>query len=158
MLFVGMVGAVSWGVFTLLAGRWADRWGRRRTYLVGILAMGAWTFPFFLLFDTRSVPLMLVAVVVLGFGLGLTYGPQAATYAEMFPVAIRYSGVSFAYAFGAILGGGFAPLLATYLIGLTGTSLSVSAYMLLACLVTLAAVLALRERPPAEREAFVTGA
>lgn len=158
MLFVGMVGAVSWGVFTLLAGRWADQWGRRRTYLVGILAMGAWTFPFFLLFDTRSVPLMLVAVVVLGFGLGLTYGPQAATYAELFPVAIRYSGVSFAYAFGAILGGGFAPLLATYLIGVTGTSLSVSAYMLLACLVTLAAVLALRERPPAEREAFVTGA
>ena len=158
MLFVGMAGAVSWGVFTLLAGRWADQWGRRRTYLVGILAMGAWTFPFFLLFDTRSIPLMLVAVVVLGFGLGLTYGPQAATYAEMFPVAIRYSGVSFAYAFGAILGGGFAPLLATYLIGVTGTSLSVSAYMLLACLVTLAAVLALRERPPAEREAFVTGA
>jgi metabolite-proton symporter len=158
MLFVGMAGAVSWGVFTLLAGRWADQWGRRRTYLVGILAMGAWTFPFFLLFDTRSIPLMLVAVVVLGFGLGLTYGPQAATYAEMFPVAIRYSGVSFAYAFGAILGGGFAPLLATYLIGVTGTSLSVSAYMLLACLVTLAAVLALRERPPAEREAFLTGA
>ena len=158
MLFVGMVGAVSWGVFTMLAGRWADQWGRRRTYLVGILAMGAWTFPFFLLFDTRSVALMLVAVVVLGFGLGLTYGPQAATYAELFPVAIRYSGVSFAYAFGAILGGGFAPLLATYLIGVTGTSLSVSAYMLLACLVTLAAVLALRERPPAEREAFVTGA
>lgn len=158
MLFVGMVGAVSWGVFTLLAGRWADQWGRRRTYLVGILAMGAWTFPFFLLFDTRSVALMLVAVVVLGFGLGLTYGPQAATYAELFPVAIRYSGVSFAYAFGAILGGGFAPLLATYLIGVTGTSLSVSAYMLLACLVTLVAVLALRERPPAEREAFVTGA
>ena len=158
MLVVGMAGAVSWGVFTLLAGRWADQWGRRRTYLVGILAMGAWTFPFFLLFDTRSIPLMLVAVVVLGFGLGLTYGPQAATYAEMFPVAIRYSGVSFAYAFGAILGGGFAPLLATWLIGVTGTSLSVSAYMLLACLVTLAAVLALRERPPAEREAFLIGA
>jgi hypothetical protein len=29
--------------------------------------------------------------------------------------------------------------------------------MLLACLVTLAAVLALRERPAAEREAFVIG-
>ncbi|WAL69366.1 MFS transporter [Amycolatopsis cynarae] len=157
MLFVGMVGAVGWGVFTLLAGVWCDRWGRRRTYLVGVLAMAAWTFPFFLLFDTRSVPLLLVAVLVLSFGLGLTYGPQAATYAELFPAAVRYSGVSFAYAFGAILGGGFAPMVATWLIGVTGTALSVSAYMLLACLVTLAAVLALRERPVAEREAFVTG-
>jgi MFS family permease len=149
---------VAWGVFTLLAGRWSDTWGRRRTYLVGTLAMAAWTFPFFLLFDSGSLPLMLLSVVVLAFGLGLTYGPQAATYAELFPAAIRYSGVSFAYAFGAILGGGFAPLVATWLIGATGTSLAVSAYMLLACLITLAAVLALRERPAAEREAFVLAA
>jgi len=156
MLLVGMVGAVAWGVFTLLAGRWSDSWGRRRTYLIGTLALMAWTFPFFLLFDTKSVPLMILAVIALAFGLGLTYGPQAATYAELFPSAIRYSGVSFAYAFGAVLGGGFAPLLSTYLVGLTGTSLSVSAYMLVACLFTLAAVLALRERPAAEREAFVT--
>jgi metabolite-proton symporter len=155
MLLVGMVGAVAWGVFTLLAGRWSDTWGRRRTYLVGTIALALWTFPFFLLFDTKSVPLLLVAVVVLAFGLGLTYGPQAAAYAELFPTAIRYSGVSFAYAFGAVLGGGFAPLVATWLVGLTGTSLSVSAYMLVACLVTLAAVLALRERSAAEREAFV---
>ncbi|WP_329047440.1 MHS family MFS transporter [Amycolatopsis sp. NBC_01488] len=155
MLLVSMVGAVAWGVFTLLAGRWSDTWGRRRTYLVGTLALALWTFPFFLLFDTRSVPLLLVAVVVLAFGLGLTYGPQAAAYAELFPAAIRYSGVSFAYAFGAVLGGGFAPLVATWLVGLTGTSLSVSAYMLVACLITLAAVLALRERTAEEREAFV---
>jgi metabolite-proton symporter len=155
MLLVGMVGAVAWGVFTLLAGRWSDTWGRRRTYLVGTLALAVWTFPFFLLFDTRSVPLLLVAVVVLAFGLGLTYGPQAAAYAELFPTAIRYSGVSFAYAFGAVLGGGFAPLVATWLVGLTGTSLSVSAYMLAACLITLAAVLALREGSAEEREGFV---
>jgi metabolite-proton symporter len=155
MLLVGMAGAIAWGVFTLLAGRWSDTWGRRRTYLVGTLALAAWTFPFFLLFDTRSVPLLVLAVVVLAFGLGLTYGPQAATYAELFPTAIRYSGVSFAYAFGAVLGGGFAPLIATWLVGLTGTSLSVSAYMLVACLVTLAAALALQERSAAEREAFV---
>ncbi|QGK69186.1 MFS transporter [Allosaccharopolyspora coralli] len=155
MLFVGMVGAVSWGVFTLLAGHWSDRWGRRHTYLLGTLALGVWSIPFFLLIDTASLPLMLLAVVTLGFGLGLTYGQQAATYAELFPTPIRYSGVSFAYAFGAILGGGFAPMVATWLIDVTGTSLSVSGYMLATCLVTLAAVLALRERPAAEREAFV---
>ena len=158
MLMIGIVGAVAWGVFTLLAGRWADRWGRRRTYLVGTVAMIAWCFPFFLLFDTRSIPLMVLSVVVLAFGIGLTYGPQAVTYAELFPAAIRYSGVSFAYALGAVLGGGFAPLLATWLVGVTGTSLSVSAYMLVVCLITLAAVLALRERPVAEREAFVLAA
>jgi metabolite-proton symporter len=158
MLLIGICGAVAWGVFTLLAGHWSDRWGRRRTYLVGTVALLVWSVPFFVLVDTRSVALMVLAVVVLAFGLGLTYGQQAATYAEMFPVSVRYSGVSFAYAFGAILGGGFAPLLATWLVAETGTSLSVSAYMILVCLVTLAAALALRERSAADREAFVVGA
>ena len=100
---------------------------------------------------------MLLAVVGLGVGLGLTYGQQAATYAEMFPAAVRYSGVSFAYAFGAVLGGAFAPLLSAWLIDVTGTSLSVSAYMTVLGLLTLAAVLALRERPAAERDDFVDG-
>ena len=157
MLMIGMAGAVGWGVVTLIAGRWSDTVGRKRVYLAGALMLAAWVFPFFLLFNTKSIPLMLLAVVVLAVGLGLTYGPQAATYSELFPVWIRYSGASFAYAIGAVLGGGFAPLIAAWLIDTTGSSLAVSGYMLVACLITLAAVLALKEGTPAEREAFVTG-
>jgi metabolite-proton symporter len=157
MLAVGIVGAVVWGVAIVWSGAWSDRVGRRRVYLVGTIALLVWSFPFFLLLDTASLPLMLLAVVVLGVGLGLTYGPQAAAYAELFPADVRYSGASFAYAIGAVLGGGFAPLIAQALIGATGTSLSVSVYMVVVCLITLAAVLAMREGTAAEREAFVVG-
>jgi len=158
MLAVGIVGAVVWGVAIVWSGAWSDRVGRRRVYLIGTIALLVWSFPFFLLLDTASLPLMLLAVAVLGVGLGLTYGPQAAAYAELFPVDVRYSGASFAYAIGAVLGGGFAPLIAQALIGATGTSLSVSVYMVVVCLITLAAVLAMREGTAAEREAFVVGA
>jgi metabolite-proton symporter len=158
MLAVGIVGAVVWGVAIVWSGAWSDRVGRRRVYLIGTIALLVWSFPFFLLLDTASLPLMLLAVAVLGVGLGLTYGPQAAAYAELFPADVRYSGASFAYAIGAVLGGGFAPLIAQALIGATGTSLSVSAYMVVVCLITLAAVLAMREGTAAEREAFVVGA
>ncbi|PVZ08474.1 MFS transporter [Actinomycetospora cinnamomea] len=158
MLAVGIVGAVVWGVAIMTSGAWSDRVGRRRVYLVGTVGLLVWSFPFFLLLDTASLPLMLLAVAVLGVGLGLTYGPQAAAYAELFPAPVRYSGASFAYALGAVLGGGFAPLIAQALIGATGTSLSVSVYMVLVCLITLAAVLALREGSAAEREEFVVGA
>jgi metabolite-proton symporter len=157
MLAVGIVGAVVWGVAILWSGSWSDRVGRRRVYLVGTLLLLVWSFPFFLLLDTASLPAMLLAVAVLGVGLGLTYGPQAAAYAELFPAPVRYSGASFAYAVGAVVGGGFAPLVAQALVGATGTSLSVSVYMVVVCLVTLAAVLALREGSAAEREAFVVG-
>jgi MFS family permease len=42
-------------------------------------------------------------------------GPQSALFAEIFDARYRYSGASFSYAIGAVLGGGFAPLIATYL-------------------------------------------
>jgi MFS family permease len=157
MLAVGIVGAVVWGVAIVTSGIWSDRVGRRPVYLWGTIGLLVWSFPFFLLLDTASLPLMLLAVIGLGIGLGLTYGPQAAAYAELFPAPIRYSGASFAYSVGAVIGGGFAPLVAQALIGATGTSLSVSVYMVVVCLVTLAAVLALREGTAAEREAFVLG-
>jgi metabolite-proton symporter len=156
MLLVGVVGALSWAVWTVIGARWSDRLGRRRTYLVGTVAMAVWTFPMFLLLDTGALPWMLVAVFGLAVGLGLTYGPQAAAYAELFPPEVRYSGSSLAYAVGAVVGGGFAPLIAAWLLERTGTSLAVSAYMLLGCLVTLAAVGAWREAARGEREEFVT--
>jgi MFS family permease len=49
------------------------------------------------------------------------------------------------YAVGAVVGGGFAPLIATALQTATGASWPVSAYMLVVGLISLAAVLALRE-------------
>jgi metabolite-proton symporter len=157
MLLIGIAGAVSWGFATLYAARWSDRVGRKRVYLVGTLALLVWAFPLFLLLDTANVGLMVLAVVVFGVPLGLTYGQQSATYAEMFPAAVRYSGASLAYALGAVFGGAFAPLLSAYLVEVTGSSLSVSGYIAVLSLVTLAAVLAMRERPAAEREAFVDG-
>jgi metabolite-proton symporter len=157
MLLVGSVGALGWGASTVLAAQWSDRVGRRRTYIAGAIALGAWAFPFFFLLDTANVWLMVVAVVGLTVGLGITYGPQAAAYAEMFPAAIRYSGASLAYAIGAVLGGGFAPLIAAWLVGATGSSLAVSAYMFASCVLTLIAAVAMEQRSPAENDAFVRG-
>ncbi|MGH8921989.1 MAG: MFS transporter, partial [Actinomycetes bacterium] len=106
-----------------------------------------WAVPFFLLVDTRQPWLLIVAVVVLNLGLGATYGPQSALFSEMFEPRFRYSGASFSYAVGAVLGGSFAPLIATALQTSTGTSLSVSLYMVGVGLISLVAVLAFRRTP-----------
>ena len=55
---------------------------------------------------------------------------MSAMYAEMFPVAVRYSGVSIGYALGAILGGAFAPTIAEILMQSTGWSVSVGIYIM----------------------------
>jgi MFS family permease len=145
MLGVVIVGSVVWLVSIIVAARWSDRVGRKPVYLVGSVLLVVWAFPFFLLLDTAVPALIVLSVVVLTIGLGLSYGPQSAFFAELFEPRYRYSGASFAYAVGAVVGGGFAPLIATALQTATGASWPVSAYMLVVGLISLAAVLALRE-------------
>jgi MFS family permease len=132
---------VTWLVSILVSAAWSDRVGRKPVYLAGSVLLVLWPIPFFLLVDTRATAWLLVAVIVLNVGLGATYGPQSALFAELFEPRYRYSGASFSYAVGAVLGGGFAPLIATALQTATGTSLSVSLYLVAVALLSLVAVL-----------------
>lgn len=145
VLLIVMVGALSWLAFSLYGGSLSDRIGRVRTFQIGYLALIIWMLPMFLLIDSTNIWLFLIAVVVLGFGLGLSYGPMSALYAEMFPVQVRYSGVSIGYALGAILGGAFAPLLSQWLLDNTKWSGSIAVYMIVLCLISLIGVSLVKE-------------
>src|SRR3954451_6831808 len=79
--------------------------------------------------------------------LGCTVGPQSALFAELFPAHVRYSGASLGYQVGAILGGGIAPLLATWLYAEFGTTMAVSAYFVVVSTISLVCTLVLRRRP-----------
>ena len=76
----------------------------------------------------------------------MTYGAQAAFYSELFPASIRFSGVSISYAIGAILGGAFSPLIASWLISMTGSTAAVAFYLAAMTLIGLGATLILRDR------------
>ena len=105
-----------------------------------LLFVQSWMIPMFLLIDTANILLFTIALLVMNVGLGLSYGPMPAMYAEMFPVQVRYSGVSIGYAAGAILGGAFAPTIAEILMQSTGWSGSVGIYLMVACVISLVAV------------------
>ncbi|WZH37297.1 MAG: MFS transporter [Microbacterium enclense] len=138
--------AVSWFVFTWLGGWLGDKIGRRNTYIIGWIAMLVAIVALFPLVNTGSVGLLTLGIVLLTVGLGLTYGPQAALYAELFPASIRFSGVSISYAIGAICGGAFAPTIATALVDATGTTVSVTVYLAVMAVLGLIATLLLRDR------------
>lgn len=141
-----LLASAAWIVTTLVAARLSDAIGRVRTYQIGFGCLIATVFPLFLLVDTRHVGLIALAMVLFTVGLGLTYGPQAAMFAEMFPARIRYSGAGMAYAFGAIIGGAFAPTIATWLQAQFGTNMAVATYLLAVALVGLVAVSLVRDR------------
>ena len=139
--------AAMWFIFTLLAGILADKIGRKKTYLIGFSAQVLTVFPLFWLINTGELWGLYLALGLFSVGLGLGYGPQAAWYSEIFPASVRFSGVSISYALGAILGGAFAPTIAQALVQATGSSTAVSVYLLIMTLVSMGAVLVLRDRP-----------
>lgn len=138
--------AVAWLVSTVLAGALSDRIGRRTTYLGGFVVQFIAAAALFPLVNAGEVGLLWAAMLLLGVALGLTYGQQAAMYAELFPAPVRGSGTSLTYALGAILGGAFAPTIAAALVQSTGSTYSVTVYLCLATTVGFLAALALRDR------------
>src|SRR3712207_6335353 len=140
-----VVASLGWLAFTLYGGLLSDRIGRKRTFQIGYALILIWTIPMFLLIETADIWLFGIAVFLLTVGLGLSYGPMSAMYAEMFPVSVRYSGVSIGYAFGAILGGAFAPMISEMLVQSTGSPLSVAFYIMGTAVVSFAAVSTIRE-------------
>ncbi|WP_432502878.1 MFS transporter [Kineococcus arenarius] len=146
VLLAVLFSAVVWLASTWTAGVVSDRIGRRNTYIVGWVCQLAAVFPMLALVNTGDVLYLALGLGIFSIGTGLTYGPQSAFFSELFPASIRYSGVSISYALGAILGGAFAPTIATALVQETGTVYSVGWYLVGLTLVAFAATLLIRDR------------
>jgi hypothetical protein len=59
----------------------------------------------------------------------------------MFPAKVRYSGISIGYAFGAILGGAFAAMIAEALLQGTHWTGSIGIYIMILCVISAVGVL-----------------
>ncbi|WP_417219547.1 MFS transporter [Arthrobacter sp.] len=145
MLGVQITGSVVWLISIAASGYLTDLVGARRLYLIGFSLQVVWAVPFMLLVGTSNLVFIYLAAIILTASLGLSYGGQSALFVSLFPTRVRYSGASIAYALGAILGGGPAPFVATWLIQSTGSALSVGIYLLFAGLISLIATLAIRK-------------
>jgi MFS family permease len=111
-----------------------------RTFQIGYTILAIWAVPMWWLIDSKNILLFFLAAFVLTIALGLSYGPQAALYAELFPAKVRYSGIAIGYALGAVLGGAFAPTIAQAIIGTYGQSWGIGVYILVLALISLTAV------------------
>jgi MHS family proline/betaine transporter-like MFS transporter len=65
--------------------------------------------------------------------------------AEMFPTRVRFTGLSVSYGFAVVLFGGFAPLIATGLVSLTGSPLAPAFYIMAGGAISALAILSMRE-------------
>ena len=118
MVLTSLVLASFVQIFTVLGfSVLSDKIGRRPVYMGAAIFCALFAFPFFMLVNTQSPPLITLALVLaVAVGVGGMFGPQAAYFAELFGPRIRYSGFAFARELGSILAGGPAPFIATWLL------------------------------------------
>lgn len=107
------------GICTIPMWGWiSDTWGRRWTVLAGALTMLVTAFPFFWAIQTNNwIAMLLALILIVNIGWGMAYAVEPAYFTELFEPRIRYSGASIGPQVAAVFAGGFAPLIATSLVG-----------------------------------------
>ncbi|NIH83447.1 MFS transporter [Amycolatopsis granulosa] len=128
----------------------SDRLGRKRVYLTGAVLTGVLAFPYFAILKNGGMAIIFIAIVVAMIPHAMQYGPQAALIGESFPTHLRYGGAGLGYQLASVFAGGPAPLLATWLLHVTGTPYSISAYVVFSAAVTIVCVALLKDRSRAD--------
>ena len=131
------VGLVSIPVFGYLS----DRIGRKTMYGIGIVGTAAFAFPYYSLLDTKAGGLVLIAIVLSLVFHDMQYGPQAALIAEVFGTNVRYSGAGLGYQLASVIAGGPAPLIAAWILNATGSTVGISWYIVVCCVISMLALL-----------------
>lgn len=137
--------AVQLGANTFLAlgivfaAVWADRAGAAKVLGTGALLTALVGLGFGSGLGSGLLPVVLVTLSAALFVMGLVYGPISSWLPTLFPVEVRYTGISVAFNLGGIIGGALAPFIANWLAGVAGTA-SVGLFLTLAGALTFAGV------------------
>jgi MHS family proline/betaine transporter-like MFS transporter len=127
-------------------GHLSDRIGRRPLLLACCVGFVLLPWPLFgAMVQTGTFATVLLVQIVFALTVALFSGPGPAAIAEMFPTESRTTWMSTGYSLAVAVFGGFAPYVATWLIGATGSPLSPTFYLIGAALVSTAVIFALPE-------------
>lgn len=128
------------------AGALSDRIGRKPLLLACCVAFALLSHALFDVMVTQGSLAVVIGVQVL-FALMIASfsGPGPAAIAEIFPTHMRSTWMSAGYSLAVAIFGGFAPFIATWLIGRTGSPLSPTWYVIAAAVISTLVILRLPE-------------
>lgn len=150
-LLSGCVTGITLFVVSLVAGRLADRLPNRKPLVIGSLLFSvvAVVPVFWLISHYPSVPLVLALSALLTASVNIGTTPMFLMLLEMLPAGVRASGISVIYSVGVTVFGGSSQFIVTWLLAKTDNPLSPAFYMMVCGVLSLAALLSLRERKTA---------
>lgn len=117
-----MLDATIWGatvvLFTMpLFGLLGDQIGQKWVFMIGAVGIMICAPLFFSLLATKDVFWINVALMLaIGLVYGSLYAPEGTLFSSQFPPEVRYTGISLAVQVSGAIGGGLAPIVATWLL------------------------------------------
>ncbi|KAB8286740.1 MFS transporter [Bifidobacterium ramosum] len=143
-LAMQMVSVFFFAIFIIISCLYADKLGRKTVLITATLC--TLVFGIFALQSLQHNPFTVMLFLCVGFCcMGSLFGPCGAYLPELFPTSVRYSGAGLSYNLAAILGGAFAPTIATALVQATGTVQSVGWYLAVMSVLALVALFLIKE-------------
>jgi MHS family proline/betaine transporter-like MFS transporter len=125
----------------------ADRFSRKSVMVFGALGLLAVAYPAFShLIAAPSTARVVITQVGVAVFLLIYTAPAAAVLAELFPTAVRATGISISFSLGVTIFGGFTPLIITALINWTKQPISVAFYLMGAATISLITMILLKDR------------
>jgi MHS family proline/betaine transporter-like MFS transporter len=144
-LLISVIALLFAALMCPVAGAYSDKVGRRATILTTGVGLIVVVYPAFMLASSGSFAASIVGVMLLALGAVLSGVVTAALLSEVFPTRTRYTASAITYNMAYTIFGGTAPLMATWLIGMTGSNLAPAYYLMAISLLALAGGLALPE-------------
>jgi metabolite-proton symporter len=143
------IGAIIFmAIGIVLSGALSDKFSPRAVLIGGcitiVLAAGPLMAP---MMQSGSILVVFIYLAIALLAMGLAYGPLGAWLPSLFPARVRYTGVSIAFNFATIFGGGLAPYISQS-IAQDGGLVPVGYYLSACGAVSLAGLLLARHRPP----------
>jgi MHS family proline/betaine transporter-like MFS transporter len=121
-LFTGLV---------VLVGYLADHISRKLVLIVSCMAMFFLAYPLFIMLSSGSLLHVYIAMGLFTLIFSLFIPTAFVIMIEIFNANIRYTGISFGFNIGLAIFGGTCPLIATWLIKITGNTVAPAFYMML---------------------------
>ncbi len=137
-LEIQIVGSIMFGIFIPIAGKLAERFGRREVLIVTTVLIGLFSFFLNGLMTSGEGSIFVFAIIAMAL-MGLTYGLIGTALAAPFPTNVRYTGSSITFNLAGIFGASLAPYAATWLqvnygMAYVGYYLGASAVITLICI------------------------
>lgn len=117
---------------TPLMGLWAEKVGRVPLMWGSLILLALTIYPAFLMVVDHTTPTTLILLVGwMALLKSVYFSTVPSMMADLFPITTRASGMAIGYNVAVTVFGGFAPLICTLLISMTGSSLAPSYYLIL---------------------------